>query len=266
MPAGIDLLLSKAKPHSDDSKSSGITCLRRKKSYCANPIATRGEEWEHVSRRTQQDPRSVQKEGRRCCMSQSWDFPAASGEDHGKAAVPLQPREVSGAEMHVQPMEEPHSGTGLKKQLWSWGKPGATLGRACRTAKRENHAGADFLVGILATLRTSTGAAFSWRTVVHEKDSHWRNLWRTVSHKMDPILRQVKSPVPEEEAEAETTCDEQTVTPLPVSMHHVVEEGRGSGIKSGWGRRRGELKVLILLRFFFTSHYTGLILTGNKFN
>lgn len=101
MPAGIDLLLSKAKPNSNDSKASGITYLRRKESYCTDAIAARGEEWEHVRKTTQQAPSSVQRRGMSCCMSQSWDFPAASGEDHAEAAVPLQPMEVSGTEMDV---------------------------------------------------------------------------------------------------------------------------------------------------------------------
>ena len=43
-------------------------------------------------------------------------------------------------------------------------------------------------------------------------------MWRTVSHERDLILeprKSVKSPPPEEEGAAETTCDELTVTPIP---------------------------------------------------
>jgi len=45
-----------------------------------------------------------------------------------------------------------------------------------------------------------------------------RSLWRTVSHERDLTLEQgqcVRSPPAEEEGEAETKCDELTVTPIP---------------------------------------------------
>jgi len=57
-----------------------------------------------------------------------------------------------------------------------------------------------------------------WRTVSCGKDSHWRRFWRTVSCGRDPTLDQgqsVRSPPPEEEGAAETTCDELTANPIP---------------------------------------------------
>lgn len=53
----------------------------------------------------------------------SRDSPAACGEDHNKAAVPLWPMEVhGGAEIHLQSMEDPmreHEGC-PKEDVTSW--------------------------------------------------------------------------------------------------------------------------------------------------
>ena len=51
----------------------------------------------------------------------------------------------------------------------------------------------------------------------------------------------VRSPPPEEEGSAETTCDERTVTPIP---HPPVPTGTGgggreTGVKLSLGRREG---------------------------
>ena len=60
---------------------------------------------------TLQTPRSVRKEGEEVLpQHRSRDSPAAHGEDHGEAAVPLQPMEVhGGADTHLQPWEDPMS-------------------------------------------------------------------------------------------------------------------------------------------------------------
>ena len=53
---------------------------------------------------------------------------------------------------------------------------------------------------------------------MHGKDSHWRSSWRAEPHERDPTLEQgksLRSPPPEEEGAAETTCDELTTTPIP---------------------------------------------------
>ena len=66
-----------------------------------------------------------------------------------------------------------------------------------------------------------------------KNDSHRRNSWRTVSRGRDPTLEQgktVRSPPPEEEGAAETTCDELTATPIPYPLRC---SGRGGGRKIG---------------------------------
>ena len=60
------------------------------------------------------------------------------------------------------------------------------------------------------------------RTAVRGKDLSWRNSWRADPRERDPTLEQgksVRSPPPEEEGAAETTCDELTTTPIPVPLH-----------------------------------------------
>jgi len=49
-------------------------------------------------------------------------------------------------------------------------------------------------------------------------DPRWSTSCRAVSHGRDPSLEQgqsVRSPPPEEEGAAETTCDELTAVPIP---------------------------------------------------
>ena len=60
-----------------------------------------------------------------------------------------------------------------------------------------------------------------WRTATCGKDSRWRSSWRAEPHERDPTLEQgrsVRSPAPEEEGAAETTCDELTATPIPAPL------------------------------------------------
>lgn len=53
------------------------------------------------------------RRGRICSRCPGWYSPADYGEDHGKAAVPLQPMEINrDAESHLQPLEEPDIGAG----------------------------------------------------------------------------------------------------------------------------------------------------------
>ena len=69
----------------------------------------------------------------------------------------------------------------------------------------------------------------------------------------------MRSPPPEEEGVAETTCDELTATPIP---HPPVplwgEEVENSGRREGWGE--GVFK----LSFYFSLSYSDL--TSNKLN
>jgi len=53
-------------------------------------------------------------------------------------------------------------------------------------------------------------------------------LWRTVSHERDLTLEQgksVRSPHPEKEGAADTTCDELTTAPLPPVGDEVEKMG-----------------------------------------
>ncbi|TRZ24853.1 hypothetical protein HGM15179_002271 [Zosterops borbonicus] len=81
----------------------------------------------------------MEKEGRRCCRHR--DSPASCGEDHGEAAVPLQPMEVwGGAEIHLQPMGphngareavtswKGHAGADSRQNLWTHGETGSHIG------------------------------------------------------------------------------------------------------------------------------------------
>jgi len=87
-------------------------------------------------------------------------------------------------------------------------------------------------------------------------------LWRTVSCERDLTLEQrknVRSPPPEEEGWAETTCDELTTIPIPCppALFGVGAGDRETGLKLSLGRRErwGEG----VLSSGFISHYTTLI-------
>ena len=74
----------------------------------------------------------------------------------------------------------------------------------------------------------------------------------------------MRSPPPEEEGAAETTCDELTPTPIPrpsVPLGDKVEK-MGSGLEPGRREEWGEG----VLRFGFTSHYPSFDLIGSKLN
>jgi len=88
-------------------------------------------------------------------------------------------------------------------------------------------------------------------------------LWRTVSRERDLTLEQgqsVRSPPPEEEGAAETTCDQLTKAPIPHPPAPPVVGGGGreTGVKLSLGRREGWREGLFL-RFRFISHYPLLI-------
>jgi len=82
-------------------------------------------------------------------------------------------------------------------------------------------------------------------------------------HERDPTLetrKSVRSPPPEEEGVAETTCDELTVTPTPcppVLLGKGGQGGRETGVKLSPGRREGWGEGV--LRFSFISHYPTLL-------
>ena len=75
----------------------------------------------------------------------------------------------------------------------------------------------------------------------------------------------MRSPPPEEEGAAETTCDE--LTAIPISHPSVLLRGRrqrklGVKLSPGIGERWG--KGVIRFRFYFSLSYSDL--TGDKFN
>ena len=87
-------------------------------------------------------------------------------------------------------------------------------------------------------------------------------MWRTVSHERDLALEQgqsVRSPPPEEEGVAETTCDELTVIPIPRPPVPLGGEGGGReiGVKLSPGRRNGWGEGVLRSGFIF--HYPTLI-------
>jgi len=51
--------------------------------------------------------------------------------------------------------------------------------------------------------------------------------------------KSVRSPAPEEEGAAETTCDELTITPIPRPPALLGGGGRETGVKLSLGRREG---------------------------
>ena len=74
------------------------------------------------------------------------------------------------------------------------------------------------------------------------KDLCWRNSWRADPRERDPTLEQgksVRSPPPEEEGAAETTCDELTATPVPIPLRPSRGGGRGIGSKAEPAKKGG---------------------------
>ena len=75
----------------------------------------------------------------------------------------------------------------------------------------------------------------------------------------------MRSPPPEEEGAAETTCDELTTTPIPASLcRWRWEEVEESGAKLSLGRREGWGEGVFKIWFYFSLSYSDL--TGNKLN
>jgi len=76
-----------------------------------------------------------------------------------------------------------------------------------------------------------------------------RTHFREVSGELSPARgtftleqgRSVRSPPPEGQGAAETTCDELTTTPFPIRLHHSGEGSRETGVKLSPGRRRGKV-------------------------
>ena len=188
------------------------------------------------------------RRGRRCSRCQSRDSPAARGEDHGEAGCPPAPMDICQSRYLPAARGGPHTWAHGRTwgRPWPRGKPALEQapGRTCGPAERRAHAGAGLLAGLVTPWGTHAGAVCSWRTaprgwdplwsgswrtVAHGKDSRWRSSWRTVSRGRDPTLEQgksVRSPPPEEEGEAETTCDELTATPIPIPLHRLQGAGR----------------------------------------
>jgi len=69
--------------------------------------------------------------------------------------------------------------------------------------------------------------------------------------------KSMRSPPPEEEGAAETTCDELTVTPIPRPPVLLRGRRREMGVKLRPGRREGWGEGV--LRSGFASHYPTLI-------
>ena len=97
------------------------------------------------------------------------------------------------------------------------------------------------------------------------KDLNWRKSWGADPRGRDPTLEQgksVRSPPPEEEGAAETTCDELTATPIPVPLRCWQGGGRGIGSKAEPGKK-GEVggRCVFKIRFYFASSYPDLVVT-----
>ena len=73
----------------------------------------------------------------------------------------------------------------------------------------------------------------------------------------------MRSPPPEEEGAAETTCDELTATPIPHTPVLLGGRRQGkSGVKLSPGRREGWGEGVLRFGFYFSLPYSDLI--GNK--
>lgn len=84
---------SRPSPSAVVGSTSGITNLRKEKSYCTRANCSWREEWEHVGGTALQTPRSVQKEGQELLPVPEQRLPCRLGCSCGGAAVPLQPME-----------------------------------------------------------------------------------------------------------------------------------------------------------------------------
>ena len=77
--------------------------------------------------------------------------------------------------------------------------------------------------------------------------------------------KSVRSPPPEEEGAAETTCDELTTTPISVPLCRWRGGGRGTRSKAEPGKKGGAGgRCAFKIRFYFSSFYSDLV--ANKLN
>jgi len=74
----------------------------------------------------------------------------------------------------------------------------------------------------------------------------------------------VRSPPPEGQGVAETTCDELTVTPFLVPLCHLRGGGRETGVKLSSGRREGWGGRCFKIWIYFSLCYSDLI--GDELN
>ncbi|RMC09663.1 hypothetical protein DUI87_13449 [Hirundo rustica rustica] len=115
MPASFrrDPLMAKAKPISDGSTTSGITYLSREKKPVQQQLhPERGVRL--CERNNSADVKVSGEGGERGASGARAEIPLQPMvQDHGEAAVSLQPWEVNGgAEIHLQLVEETHTGAG----------------------------------------------------------------------------------------------------------------------------------------------------------
>ena len=106
-----------------------------------------------------------------------------------------------------------------------------------------------------------------WRAAARGKDSHRRSLWRAVSLERNLTLEQgqsLRSPPPEEEGAAKTTCDELTTAPVPCPPEPLGgEKGEKREVKLSPGRREGGGRCFKIW-FYFSLSYSDLI--GDELN
>jgi len=162
-----------------------------------------------------------------------------------KQAVPLQPMEVrSGADLHLQPVERTPSQSRWMPEGGSdpVGSPHRSkfAGRACEPMG-DTCWSSLFLKDCTPWKGPTLGQFYN--SCTRAKDPQWKSLWRTVSRERDPTLEQpqsVRSPCPEGQGAAETTCDELTAAPIPrIPLCRSGGGGRQTGVKLSPGRREG---------------------------
>ena len=115
MPDGskMDPLLAKAKPISDGGSTSAITYFRRGKRKIIKTKTAQQQlqlkrEVRICERNNSADTKVSEEGGGGSAPGARTDSPAACDEDHGEAGCPLQPMQVNaGAEIHLQPVEDP---------------------------------------------------------------------------------------------------------------------------------------------------------------
>ena len=281
MPASskMDPPLAKAKPISNSGSASGIVYVRGGAGLHNSNCCWRVE-WEYVRAAALQ---TSQCRRRWCSRHQNRDSPAACGEAHGEAGCA--PAAHGGLWWSRYPPAahgRPHTKAGgCLRRLWPvgslcWGRVLAGPVAPRREEPRlEQFAGRTCDPAMGPTLEQSVPEGLHpvegtphwsslWRTAACGKDSGWRSSWRTVFHGRDPVLEQgksVRSPSPEEEGTAETTCDELTAAPMPHPPAPLGKEAENLQVKLSLGRRErwGEG---VKIRFYFSLAYSDL--SGNK--